>query len=508
MPLTPNALDLDCQSRAASRAFWLLAALHLALWTLTPLAAQPVAPLDMVEMRYWGHQWQLGYHKHPPLPGWIAETACTLCGGKFFGVYLASQLGIVACLWAVWRLGREVVSPWLAFLAACLVETSYWYTMGSVEYNNNVGMFPFWALAILFLYWALTRRDAQLRWWIATGAMLGLAMLCKYSAALLAMTVFLFLVAHPMARHSWRGAGPYLMISVAVLLFTPHFVWAVAHGFPTLDYAASRAHSGPAPLGYVLCPLVFIASQLAVLMPTALALTPVAGFRWRLRDFHKTERFARDFLLAMTLGPLVIQTAYSALFNKWLLSTYGSQFWMYAGLTLLYCLALRPNDRTIRRTWLACAATGGLFLMASAAHSIGTPYVTGQPLRIHCPAPTLGATLHQVWRQRYHTPLPVIAGDWWLAANAAFYGPRIPLIYGSSDLNHVDMCPRSSGWTDDEHLGKYGGIIIWNAGGCDPRDEIRRRFPTVDVLAPISVPWETRAKVRPLRIGVAVVPPR
>ena len=229
----PCLPDVDRQSRAAARAFWLLAGLHLALWTLVPLMVQPVAPLDVVEMRYWGHQWQLGYHKHPPLPAWIAEAAAVACGGHFWGVYLVSQLGIVACLWAVWRLGRDILPPWLAFLGACLMETSYWYTLGTVEYNNNVGMFPFWAMAILFLYQALkveaascrftgasetaasghtTRQDAAstrsasgcVRWWLAVGAMLGLAMLCKYSAAVLAATIFLFLVAHPAARRTWR----------------------------------------------------------------------------------------------------------------------------------------------------------------------------------------------------------------------------------------------------------------------------------------------------------------
>ena len=62
-------------------------------------------------MHYWGHQWQLGYHKHPPLPAWIAEAAAVGCGGHFWGVYLVSQLGIVACLWAVWRLGRDSAAP-------------------------------------------------------------------------------------------------------------------------------------------------------------------------------------------------------------------------------------------------------------------------------------------------------------------------------------------------------------------------------------------------------------
>ncbi len=331
--------------------------------------------------RYWGHQWQLGYHKHPPLPAWIAEAAAVACGGHFWGVYLASQLGIVACLWAVWRLGRDILPPWLAFLGACLMECSFWYTLGTVEYNNNVAMFPFWALAILFLYRALkveaascrftpepengvsadmTRQDAASTGaWLAAGAMLGLAMLCKYSAAVLAATIFLFLVAHPAARRTWRRPGPYLMILAAVLVFSPHLVWAMMHGMPSLSYAASRTPAGPVPLGHLLCPLEFIASQLLVLLPTFIAIVPLAGFRWRLRPLEAcgagvspaqaggtpAPQFPRDFLLAMTLGPFAIQLALAAVFNIRLLNTYGSQFWMFAGLALLYCLAVRPTGQ-------------------------------------------------------------------------------------------------------------------------------------------------------------------
>ncbi|MEN6450719.1 MAG: glycosyltransferase family 39 protein [Thermoguttaceae bacterium] len=527
----------DRAAKNAARAFWLLAGLHLVLWTVVPLVVQPAAPLDMVEMRYWGHQWQLGYHKHPPLPGWIAEASAVAAGGHFWGVYLASQLGIVACLWAVWRLGREILPPWLAFLGAFLMETSFWYTIASVEYNNNVAMFPFWALAILFLYRAI--ENGSLRWWLATGAMIGLAMLCKYTAGLLALTIFVFLVAHPTARHCWRRPGPYLMILVAVLLFAPHVVWAAVHHFPSLSYAASRTHGGPKPWGHLLCPLVFTAEQLLVLIPTAIAIIPLAGFVWRLRKLEPAERFPRSFLLAMILGPFAIQTVLAGVCNVWLLNAYGSQFWMFTGPALLYCLAIRdrggqshfrggdacscgnpshaakigtvPSERLRAAcfTGIRCAVIGCIMLVAGAVHNLVEPYATGVALRIHCPSAELAAHVHDVWNRRYSRPLPVVAGDWWLAANIAFAGPSVPVIYGSSEFNWLDMSPRSSEWTDDAWLKRHGGILVWNLRDCrgDPRGEIRRRFPQAEILEPFSIPWKTGAKIPTLLVGIAVVPP-
>ena len=60
------------------RLFWLLMAGHFFVWVAVCLLTQPNMPLDMVEMLYWGQQWQLGYHKHPPLPAWLAATTWNL----------------------------------------------------------------------------------------------------------------------------------------------------------------------------------------------------------------------------------------------------------------------------------------------------------------------------------------------------------------------------------------------------------------------------------------------
>ncbi|MEN6457531.1 MAG: glycosyltransferase family 39 protein [Thermoguttaceae bacterium] len=506
---------MDGGRRAAARIFWLVAGLHLLAWTVVPLLVQPVPPLDVIEMRYWGHQWQLGYHKHPPLPAWVAEGSALACGGHFWGVYLASQLGMVACLWAVWRLGRELLSPWLALLGACLLETLFWYTMCSVEYNNNVGMFPFWALAIFFFYRAIkTSCEAApgvgpIGWWVATGVMLGLGMLSKYTMAVLAATVFLFLVLHPTARRTWRGVGPWLMIFVALAVFSPHLVWAIRHGMPSLGWASSRMPAGPGFLGHLLCPIVFVGSQLLVLGPMLLAIAPLTGLRWRLRRFEGSERFSRDFLLATTLGPFAIQVLMAGIGNVWILSAYGSQLWMFAGLTLLYCLELRPSAGAYRRAAICCGAIGVAFVVGSAIHGVATPYVVHQTLRTHCPSRALATRVHALWDGRFAGPLPVIAGDWWLAGNVAFYGPTIPVIYGGSDLNRVDMSGRITAWTDDEYLRRHGGIIVWNAATCDGDTVIRlrQRFPKAEFPRPISVAWQTGARIPPLRVGVAVVPP-
>ena len=117
LPFASSAPDEDS---AAGRVLLLFVAAHVAVWTLLPALLFKNAPLDVVEMRYLGGQWMLGYHKHPPLAGWMGEGAALLCGGSMWGVYLVSQICMACVFWAVWRLGRELLSPRLALLGACL----------------------------------------------------------------------------------------------------------------------------------------------------------------------------------------------------------------------------------------------------------------------------------------------------------------------------------------------------------------------------------------------------
>ena len=65
------------------RRFGLLCLFQLVAWTLIPLLFHPNVSLDVVEIVAWGHQWQFGYFKHPPLPSWLAEAIANLSDARF-----------------------------------------------------------------------------------------------------------------------------------------------------------------------------------------------------------------------------------------------------------------------------------------------------------------------------------------------------------------------------------------------------------------------------------------
>ena len=504
---------------------WFLLA-HVLAWTTMLTLTKPNPSLDLVEMVLWGHEWQLGYTKHPPLPSWIDEAVAVASGGALWAQYLAAQLAVAISFWAVWRLAREMVSPRAALLSVCLLECCPFTTFQADALNNNVGLYPCWAMAILFLYRALTPAG-RIRSWAAVGLWLGLGMMTKYTTVVLAATMLGFGLLHPQARKQWRRPGPYVAMAVAMLIFLPHAWWVAAQGFAPVRYAAAHCPQGNPWLGRLWSPINFTAYQLGMLAPLGLVLIPLLGYRWRLRRVETQERFPRTFLAAMVLGPAAIHLALGVVANLELRGSYGSQLWLFSGLLLLMCLQSRVGDGhraqhgrrappesvtsdPFCQTWLAWAAMTAAMLAGSAIANVASPYVLGKGSRCHFSGRLLADEVEKVWQSRYHRPLPIVAGGYFVAGTAAFFDPARPRVYESIDAPITDTTIHDCPWLGDEEFRRQGGVILWNLQESPEGipDEVLRRFGVVESVELPPLPYQTRARVPAARIGVAIVPPR
>jgi 4-amino-4-deoxy-L-arabinose transferase-like glycosyltransferase len=499
---------MDGPQEAARERRWLIWLLigHVVVWTLVPVLTQPNLPLDAIEMLFWGREWELGYHKHPPLAAWMAETAACLTANAPWALYLLPQLAVVATLWSVWRLGREFVAPKAALLSVLLLECCLYFNLTAVEFNNNVATLPFWSLAVLFFYWAVT--TGKHRHWVAAGACIGLALLAKYSAVVLGAAMFAFLVLQPDARRWWRLPGPYLMALAVLAVFGPHLGWAWRNDFPTLHYAAQRTASGGGIVRHFTEPLGFAAAQLAVIAPLCVALAPLAGLRPRLRPIEPEERFRRDFLLAVALGPIVVCLVLSLVFGMKLRSMHGSHMLPHVGLLLVFLLQLRPEPRPWRHAVQWCGAIAAILVVVAVGRNVAAPFLQHKGSRIHFPGQELADVVDRLWRDRYGRELPIVGGESWLAGNVSFYSPDRPTVYAGRNSDEPLVAPQYAAWTSDEDLLRRGGVLLWNAKDSPNLPQgLRERFPTAEPLAPLGLRWQTRAEVPPLAVGVAIVAP-
>ena len=503
-----------------TRIFWGWVACHILLWTVIPALVQPNLPLDAIEMLYIGHEWPLGHFKHPTLPAWLAEMASVLTGNSQWAIYLLSQLAVGACFWAAWRLGREVLSPRLAIIAAALLEGCCYYNFKSTEFNNNLGMYPFWALAILFLYWGIHREKK--RYWIAVGISLGLGMLAKYATGVLVVTMLLYMIVDPAVRHWWRRPGPYLTILSAILVFSPNLYWVLTSGFGPIEFAINRTTvESSNVLTRLTYPFEFAGSQILALLPLLVVALPMIILAFLQKKEKRTEndKATRRFLCAMVIWPLIIHMLISAVGNLHLRSMYGSQLWTFFGVWLLYVLNLDESDseyRSVyRRVTCGIIIISVIFILIFTVRSLASPTIRKKISRTHFPGKELAAEAHKTWGEVSDRPLPVVAGQWWPAANVGFYGPVRTTVYGGSDPSGLDFATEFSAWTNDENLKKSGGIIVWLEEDSDEGAVIlekqlttlKERFPSLRILPPLELQPNTMGDVPPVHVGMGVLAP-
>ncbi len=480
--------------------FWLFAALHFCVWILVPTLTQPNAPLDTIEMLYWGHEWQLGYYKHPPLPGWIAESACLLLGRSAWATYVAAQLCVIACFWAAWQLARDFLKPWQALAAAMLLEASYYYNFTTPELNNNVVSRAFWALTVLFFYRALSCERRL--WWMLTGATLALGMLSKYDTLLLGAAMVGFSIINPTARRCWKQSGPYLTIATGFILFAPHLYWLVDNEFPTIRYFLNRSQSNGAWWDHLVNPLRFLVSQIGAVAPIALLSIPLVA-SWKLRSASsESEKFQRDFLWSMVVGPVAMILFASLVLGFAVRSMWGTALWTFAGVFVLFVVKLRDEELLVRRLGRTCVMAMLLFAASLTARNVVFPHFRGKGSRVHYPGQRLATEVERRWSERNSGPLEIVGGSWWPAANVAFYGQKRTTVF-------ADLDPSKSPWTDDAQLRKSGGVVLWHPGhqGELMLAEIQKRFPTAAIQSPLEIDWQTSADLPPLTVGIAVIDP-
>ncbi len=224
-----------------------------------------------------------GYVDHPPLSIAILAAIRALLGDSLAALRIVPALlgaaTIVMVARLAGRMGGGRTAQAVAALAFSFCATASIFHI----YSMNAWDIFFWVVAYHLLLTALDRGSS--RSWLALGAVLGLGLLNKISVLWLGAGIFVGLLATP-HRRALRSRGPYLAGAVAFAIFSPHIVWQIVNGWPTLEFIRNaREKLVEVDLGG------FVGNQLFIMNPTlsplwvagllALLLLPSLR-RWRL----------------------------------------------------------------------------------------------------------------------------------------------------------------------------------------------------------------------------------
>lgn len=198
-----------------------------------------------------------GYVDHPPLSIAVLKLVRALFGDSILAVRLTPALlgGVLVVLGG--RLAQALGGGRFAqTLGALVVAVTPQYLVLAGYYSMNSFDLVFWALAALIVA-DLTPDEDSGRRFLILGIVLGLGLLNKVSVLFFGAGLAVALVVTPLRRHL-RRPGPWLAAAVAGLVFLPHLVWQVQHGWPTREFIENATrHKNVA-----LSPVQFLASQI------------------------------------------------------------------------------------------------------------------------------------------------------------------------------------------------------------------------------------------------------
>jgi 4-amino-4-deoxy-L-arabinose transferase-like glycosyltransferase len=246
------------------------------------------------EAYYW--LWSLrpaaGYYDHPPLVAWLIAATAPLVPGELGVRLLFVVAGALTVLFAA-LLGRELSEePGAPLLAALLAAAApLLAVLGALALPDA----PV-AAAYTAALWLLAR--ARGRRWLLAGVAVGVALLAKYSAALLAPALLLLVLWDGELRRELRTPWPWLGGAVAVALFAPCLLWNARHDWVSLRFQLGHGFAANATLRSF---AEYVLGQLAGAGPVAL----VAGGAFLAR----AETSAAKRVAAGVLLPLAVTTS-------------------------------------------------------------------------------------------------------------------------------------------------------------------------------------------------------
>ena len=190
----------------------------------------------------WSRRPDTGYFDHPPMVAWLIRASTAVLPGELGVRILFLACGALAVVFAA-LIAREMTDdPRAPTVAAALAATSPILILTGGLALPDAPVEAAYAGAT----WLVAR--ARGRGWIWAGVAVGLALLSKYTAALLAPALFLLVLLDRDLRGELRTPWPWLGGAVAILLFLPNLLWNATYDWVAIQFQILHGLVGHATL--------------------------------------------------------------------------------------------------------------------------------------------------------------------------------------------------------------------------------------------------------------------
>jgi 4-amino-4-deoxy-L-arabinose transferase-like glycosyltransferase len=425
--------------RAATAGMLACIAVFLLVGLLIDILMKPGETLfmDATEAYAWGRQLLGGYGRHPPLTGWIAGAWYSVFPAANWASYALSQVMTGVSLFSIYLIGQRVLGRRRAVLVVFAMMLYPLFIGAKSDRFNNYQVL----LAVLPLtVWLFLRAVEKPT--IRSGLRLGLAAaaatLTIYSAAFGLIGVALAAVLHGGRRKFFANPAPYVAAMVYLLALSPHVVWLIHNNFSSLRWAGGFIGEGTRNSHVAIYLGQHFALLAFCLVGAAIALWP---WRWRAppndRPFADERSLVLIIAAVLVGGPVIAGVA----FNVSLKVDWGNPFFFLVPIAFA---SLLPNILVTRQAVAKSAWVAAIFAAALLA---GAPVYSWARFKavpddgLYRPFSEAAAQITQLWRARFHSPFPIVASGFEVAAPIVFYSADHPQMF-------ADFDPAYSPWID------------------------------------------------------------
>ncbi|WP_245315653.1 glycosyltransferase family 39 protein [Bradyrhizobium neotropicale] len=480
----------------------LLLVCFVAIWTLYLVIAYAGGGLHPDTLEAWtlGRNFAWGYHKHPPLMGWVAAAWTSVFPPSDWSLQLMAMANAGLALFFVDLVSRQFVTGHKRILVLLLLMLTPAYQFHAQRFNANSVLLATWPLATWCFLRAFETRTVL--WAVAAGCTTALAMVGKYYSIFLVTSFAFAALAHPARRAYFTSASPWISIVSGLAVLSPHIYWLATTGASTFTYAMTHANRDA---------VISLADNVDFLLGLAAAMS-VSAVLWVFIAGRRLRQFPADFA-AMSLGLrllfyVAIGTIVLPVLTSLAMRTDLPSLWALQGLflfaVLVVCGTRYPIERfyTVNLTLTTAGVALTAVLVAAPIHAVyRNTHGYEEDRNLYAQAAN---ELTRQWRELTGEPLSAVSGDDSLAFATAFYSPDHPYYARPFAYQYTWGLPHKTtldrGWAalcfrDQANCGDWMDGVSARAG-----DFVRREFTVQATL------WGKPGVRR--EVVVLMVPPR
>jgi Dolichyl-phosphate-mannose-protein mannosyltransferase len=210
--------------------------------TLIRFAILPTTDLEFDEAHYWMWSERLApaYFSKGPGIAFAIRASTTIFGATEFGVRFLSPVLAAGTSLLLYYFTRRLFGETAGLWTVVGLNSTPIFNLGAFLMTIDPLSIFFWTAA-MFTFWLASQRSPQFSWfWPATGFLIGLGFLSKYTNALELISVVLVLALAPRLRSEFKRPSLYSLLGVFALCTLPPIIWNAQHTWITLVHLRSR----------------------------------------------------------------------------------------------------------------------------------------------------------------------------------------------------------------------------------------------------------------------------